>query len=150
MADVRISSTELAALAKRLNVAADSDLLLSGVVEEFRSAIPELEREVVKGTSRLPERGGLAAQVAKTRIGFKLKTSQGTVRIRIVAHPNAVADPGSIDRGRVRKPVFGRYPAKPVIQLVPRGWFSEPITLVFAPSFGRRLKRVISKNLGKV
>jgi hypothetical protein len=45
--------------------------------------------------------------------------------VSIVANPGAVNDPGRIDRGRIKHPVFGRGPW--VLQDVMPGWFTKPM-----------------------
>jgi hypothetical protein len=52
--------------------------------------------------------------------------------VLIAARSNAVKDPGRIDRGRIRHPVFGRWVEdsegfKGVLQDVNPGWFSLPM-----------------------
>lgn len=123
---------------------------------------PALQRAIEAGASdaagdvraaadRLPARGGLAAQVARTRI--TAKSTGGRFRgpgVRLVAEPGAVKDPRSVDRGRLLHPVFGNLNGqRSVVQLVRRGWFSEPVREQ-APAIRRRIETELAAELRRV
>lgn len=148
MGDVRIGgSDELHALSQRLIRAAGSDVFIQAATEAMQAEVPACVAAARKGTDRLPQRGGFARLVAKTRFGVRVKVQGGGVTIRIVAHPNAVADPGAIDRGRARHLTYGRKPWH--VQIVPKGWFSEPIR-ERAPQIRARVADSIRDALRKV
>lgn len=140
---------QLAALAKRLAAVADQDLVVQETGKALKAAVPEIEAAVIKGTDRLPKAGGLAARVAKTRIGIKSISRKGFYSVKIIAYPNAVKDPGAIDRGRVAHKAWGRWTKPLLIQLVKKGWFSEPIR-EYAPTLRRRLSAALREALRKV
>lgn len=150
MATVRIGGGEaLDALAKRLQKAGNSDMVIQTIGEALDATFPDIEKAVARGTERLPQRGGLAAQVAKTRIGRKTTRRNGYYLMRVIAHPNAVKDPGAIDRGRVAHQAWGRWTKPLLIQTVPKSWFSEPIRDL-TPVIRRRAAAALQRALGKV
>lgn len=148
MVDVRISGgAQLEALAQRFKAAADSDVLTARMEQSMRGLQPEVQAAAERGAERLPKRGGLARQVARTRIGTKVQTRGGSLTVRFVAHPNAVADPGAINRGRVRHHTFGHKPWE--IQIVRSGWFTDPIRAL-APRIRAKLAKDLSDTMKKV
>jgi hypothetical protein len=148
VAGVRIGgSDELNDLSQRLIRAAGSDVFVKAAGEAMEAEVPSLVDAARKGTERLPQRGGFARLVAKTRFGVKVQARGGGITIRIIAHPNAVVDPGAIDRGRARHLTYGRKPWH--VQLVPKGWFSEPIR-ERAPQIRARVADSIREALRKV
>lgn len=118
--DIRIEGAEkFAALSKALGKG--SKELRSELNKGITRAVKPFKADVKKfARGRLPKRGGLARRVART----SLPTRKRTDGIRVVAQPNAVADPMRIDRGRVKHPVFGRAPS--VLQDITPGFFHEP------------------------
>lgn len=60
--------------------------------------------------TRLPQRGGLAAEVARSRFSARIKTANRNTRLRIEvsSRKGADLDLRALDRGRIRHPVFGR------------------------------------------
>lgn len=73
----------------------------------------------------LPRGGGLAKRVARTSLRTKALAGGRNAGVRIVAQPNAVSDPLSINRGRVVHPTYGHEPF--VVQQVTPGWFTKPM-----------------------
>lgn len=148
MAEVRIGGSDaLNELARRLEKAADSDVVVQTMGEAINDSFPDIEKAVARGADRLPQRGGFAAQVARTRLGRKTTRRKGYYLMRIVAHPNAVKDPGAIDRGRARHLTYGHKPW--TVQLVPKGWFSDPIRDQTAV-LRKRAEAALQRALGKV
>lgn len=145
--DVRINGEPFEQLAKRLKAAADPDVLLRGMDDSLKGLLPEVQAAAERGAERLPKRGGLSKQVARTRIGVKILTRGGGLAAKFVAHPNAVTDPGAIDRGRVRHLTFGHKPWE--IQLVAKGWFTQPVRAL-APRIRAKLAKDLSETMKKV
>jgi hypothetical protein len=112
-----------------------------------RAAKPLKEEAKATARRKLPRRGGLGATVAQTNLRTRTRPSGRNAGIRIVAEPNAVADPRAIDRGRVMHPVYGRRPYQ--LQLVPKGWFSEPMA-EGAPHVREEMVKVIDEVARKV
>jgi hypothetical protein len=80
-----------------------------------------------EGASRLPQRGGLAARVAGAR--FSVRATAGrNPRVRITATEagRGKVNLASLDRGRLRHPLFGDR-GHWFSQAVPPQWFSGPI-----------------------
>jgi hypothetical protein len=88
-----------------------------------RAARPVIE-SIREGTSRLPQRGGLAQRVRDVNITARVVGSAADATIRITARERRSADLGMLDEGRVRHPTFGGSPW--VTQPVMPGWFSGP------------------------
>lgn len=122
-ADVRISGAEsLADLAKALRAAGESG---KGLRRELLRAIREAAKPV-KGdvqeswASRMPRRGGLAGR--PLRLGARTRMAGARVGVRLVTTNGY--DLQSINRGRLRHPVFGR--SVYVDQAVPAGVITDP------------------------
>jgi len=98
---------------------------LREAILEAANPLPERVRR--SAINRLPSTGGLGARVARTDVQIIARVFGDNVGAHVVARPNAVKDPDAIDRGRVRHPVYGRWTQRPLIQIVPAGWFTEPI-----------------------
>ncbi|MBI1757976.1 MAG: hypothetical protein HYR62_01890 [Actinobacteria bacterium] len=103
--DVRITGADqLATVAKSLKDAGNRDLRR----ELFRSiqrATKPLKAEVKAEALRvLPNRGGLARMVSRSRLTTKTRTGRSP-GVTIVA--TGKIDIGSLDRGRLRHPLFG-------------------------------------------
>lgn len=75
---------------------------------------------------RLPQRGGLAARVAKRRPTIETRTGVQTAGVRI---RDRKTDPRMSVQGRIYHPVFGR-PGSDAVQIVPsiKGYFEDAIT----------------------
>jgi hypothetical protein len=131
-------------LARKLEAAAAADVVTRAISSAIERSAPELEAAVHAGTQRLPQRGGLASRVAGTRIQRRIRHSRGFFSLRLIALPNAVADPGAINRGRVKHPTYGHGPH--VVQLVPKGWFTEPLKAA-APMLRARVEAALRSAL---
>jgi hypothetical protein len=120
----RDGAEQLAALAKRLREAGENELR-----KELLRALREINKPIIadiRANARrtLPQRGGLAEVVAKSKIATRTRASgpragiqiRGTGKVRISA----------INKGKVRHPVFGNK-KNWAEQKVKPGWFDEPI-----------------------
>lgn len=74
----------------------------------------------------LPRRGGLNRAVASSKITTRTRTGGRNVGVRIVAAGKTVRDLRSLDRGRLRHPVFGNREVW-VNQAIRPGWFTRPL-----------------------
>lgn len=90
-------------------------------VEPLREKARQHAREI------LPSRNGLADLVAASPMPIVTRTRGRQRGVRIQVFAGAVRDPGRIDRGRLKHPTYGHAPS--VLQDVPVGWFSVPVTL---------------------
>lgn len=129
---------QLEVLAKRLKATGDKDLrkeLLRGIREGTKGTKPEITRSL---GSRLPQRGGLAARMATSRISTKTKLSGRTVGVRLEAR--APHDIRSMNAGRLRHKIFGR--GQWVDQEVEAGAFTDPIA-EDAPQIRDAVERVM-------
>ena len=105
----------------------ESDLT-SAIVEAVEREVGNLPRKIRgEARARLPRTGGLGERVAQGNLPVVARRKGKRASVLIVARPNAVKDPAAINRGRVRHPVFGHSADPPIIQIVPAGWFSDPI-----------------------
>jgi hypothetical protein len=148
--DVQIGGAkELQAIGERLERAAGSGTLFEAVAGAVAGMLPEAQEAVSAGADRLPQRGGLAARVATTKITQRITKADNQVNVKLVAEPNAVNDPAAINRGRVRHQVYGREPRNPVIQLVPPGFFTDPLNKL-APQIRAKIQNSVREALGKV
>lgn len=114
---------QLERLAKALK-GADRELrkeLLRRIRAAGKPVVAEMKRNLA---SNMPQRGGLAADLGRAKIGVRTKTSGSTSGVRIEAR-HSEHDLASIDRGIVRHPVYGRPPW--VEQDVPEGEVSRPV-----------------------
>jgi hypothetical protein len=148
--DVQIGGgKELQEFAKRLEAAAGRGAVLEALAGTMTEALPSVQAAVAGGASRLPHGGGLAELVATTQVLVRLTKSQDSFSARFVAGTNAIADPSAMNRGRVRHPVYGHAPNKIFIQLVPPGFFTEPIKEL-APEIRAKLLKAVEDALRKV
>lgn len=124
--DLRIEGAEqLDRLSRELRAVGNKDLrrdLYRGIQ---RATKPLKERAKDAARSKLPKRGGLNEFVAASKFATKTRGSGANVGVRITA-AKAGHDVRSIDRGRLRHPVFGNRSVW-VNQSVEPGWFSETI-----------------------
>lgn len=136
---------KLAALAKRLKGAPKE--LRGELTKAITAALAPLKAAAKKSAiERLPRRGGLGKQVAKTTLRHKRKAGRNAA-IRIEAQANAVKDPLRIDRGRVKHPTYGHRPW--VLQDVRKGWFTQPM-VEGAPLVRRELIKVLDDLARKI
>jgi hypothetical protein len=117
--------------------------LLDAAERGLEESVPTLVAAPARGVSRLPRTGGLAAQVARTKVTAEVSRLAG-VRLQVNGEPGAVVDPGAINRGRVRHLTWGRKPWH--VQLVPPGWFSDPLTQE-APGVRARIVRHVGEEI---
>lgn len=147
VADIRIEGTEkFVALSRALRRHGSKELrgeLTKGITQATK---PLKKQAKDSARTSLPRRGGLARRVARTSLPTKRRTGNNP-GVRIEAKPNAVNDPGRIDRGRIKHPVFGRGPW--VLQDVQRGWFTEPMEGA-APEVRQELVKVIDRMIDKI
>jgi hypothetical protein len=99
------------------------DAKLQAALNELAPGLVRAAKDSARDT--LPSRGGLNARVARSDITFRVIRSSSRSGIRFTVQRNAVRDPASINRGRVRHPTYGHRPYP--IQLVKPGWFSIPM-----------------------
>lgn len=122
----------------------DLDELASGRLErDLQEALEESAEEIVKAVAEsaeliLPHRGGLAAQVARSRIVTRVTRNGVTL--------TAVAS--SINRGIVRHPVFGRR-GSTVTQRVRPGYFSRPFVAA-EDAVQDRLTKVLERIIARL
>lgn len=92
--------------------------------------------------TRLPQAGGLAADVAKSRFTTKTRTGVRTAGVRIEAK-NARYNARTVNWGRVRHPLFGNrnhwYD-----QAIPRDWFYDAM-MDSRPVFRAGVQRVLKQ-----
>lgn len=88
-------------------------------IERAVKPLKEAARDAAR--QRLPHRGGLAEKVAKSKFSTRRRSGRDP-GIKIVAKDPI--DLASIDRGRLRHPVFGNRRVW-VNQSVPAGWFTD-------------------------
>jgi hypothetical protein len=108
--------------------------------------VPIATDAVSRGAQRLPQRGGLAKRVAKTQVNAKTFRGPNLIGVRLTAARNALKDPNAVNRGRVRRPTYGHKPY--VIQLVPTGFYSDPL-FDLKPEVRRRLEAAKREAISK-
>jgi uncharacterized protein YbjQ (UPF0145 family) len=110
---------DLARVAKRLRETGDKELKRE-LYRGLQRATKPLKANAQKAAgAQLPQSGGLAAIVARSRLTTKVLTGKNPA-VKIVAKGTAV----TTDKGFVRHPVFG---GAWVTQKVQGGWFSETL-----------------------
>lgn len=114
-------------LIERLDEAGDRGLFAS-IVSAVEDAAAPLPRKAARSAiDILPSAGGLGERVANTEMPIVTRLMRARAGVLIPARPGAVKDPGAINRGRVRHPVYGRWPKNVLIQNVRPGWFTTPM-----------------------
>ena len=89
--------------------------------KQLREAAKPLVQDARDAARReLPQKGGLAAQVAKSPIRVQVRTGARTAGVRITGRGQGLR---GADRGRLRHPVFGNRD-RWVTQDVKPGWFT--------------------------
>lgn len=123
--DVRVSgANELAALTRRLKEAGEGGLkrdMLRGIRQ---GAKPLIEAARQSALDNLPQRGGLAQQVAETHFAVRTRTSGGNPGVRIVGPSTRHLK--DMDRGKLRHPVFG-HDDRWVTQAIKPGWWTDAL-----------------------
>jgi hypothetical protein len=119
-----VGGHQLLVLSQRLRAAGATGAKREMTKALNRATKPLKAAAKANAKASLPRRGGLGRRVARTRMQTKTRTAR-VADVRILAKPGAVADPGRIDRGRVKHPVWGRGPW--VLQDVTPGWFTKPM-----------------------
>src|SRR5437879_534039 len=109
MADhVSIEGAEkLAAIGKRLKEIGDKELKKQLAAGLRKAAAPMVQAVQGSAESTLPHTGGLAALIGDAKVTVSNRLSGNNVGVRITAKLPGV-DLGSLDRGRLRHPVFKR------------------------------------------
>lgn len=127
---------DLARLSADLKSAARNDLrkeMLAGIRKVTRPAIAAVR---VSAEVRLPRRGGLAHEVASSRIVARTTSSSRSAGVRISRPVGA-----GLDRtGKFRHPVYGTDTW--VEQQTDREWFTRPLELL-EPTVQAAMRRVL-------
>lgn len=113
---------------------------LYAVGKRLRGADKALRKELLKGIrgaakplnvaarsnalAVLPKRGGLNRLVARSRMSIQTKTARNSVGVRLKA--TNTHDIRSMDRGRLRHPVWGNR-ERWVNQAIKPGWYTDPL-----------------------
>ena len=144
----------LKALGEKLERAGRSNALADAVGRAlWDEAQPLRGAAQARARAILPRRGGLAERVAETPMPITVTSSGRRRGVRIDARQGrgrqGVNDPGAIDRGRVRHPVFGHERKEPIIQLVRVGWFSVAMD-EGAPRVRERIEQVLKEEISKL
>lgn len=126
-------------LSKALKAAGRTEMrkeLHKGLRVAAKPLIPKARAEAL---ARLPQRGGLARQVAKEPARVQVRTGR-TPGVRIVVGKKR-GGARQANRGFIRHPVFGNRNVW-VSQKVPPGWFDDPMR-ASAPAIRRDLADAI-------
>lgn len=125
MGDFEIRATgSLEALAKDLK-GADKQLrrnLLANLRTAGKPVVTEMKKNL---RTDMPQRGGLARDLGRAKIGVRTKTSGKSAGVRIEAS-HSQHDLAAVEAGLIRHPVFGRK-GPWVTQKVPAGRLSAPV-----------------------
>lgn len=110
-------------LSKVLKDAGDKKMrarLHKSMKDAVKPVRPKARAEAI---NRLPEKGGLNKDVAKSRITPQVKTARNSYGVRLVVGKNG-SGARSANRGKILHPTFGDR-EKWVEQDVPPGWFDD-------------------------
>lgn len=118
--------------------------LSKGLRTAAKPLVAETRAEALR---RLPQRGGLARQVAKEPQRIQVRTGARTAGARLVVG-NRRGGARAANRGVIRHPVFGNRKVW-VNQRVRPGWFDDPAA-ASAPRIRRELERTIDEIAGRV
>ena len=146
MLDIEIrGAEEFGVLSRRLKETGDK-----GLQKELRAGLQRAGKEgkdAVRPSlaTVLPRKGGLAAQMAAGRVSLRAAGAGRNPRVRIVA--TTPHDLRSMDKGRLRHPVFGHKTW--VQQVIEPGAFSKPIE-ERAPQMREDMEQVIRSVAAKV
>jgi hypothetical protein len=146
MLDIEIrGAEEFGVLSRRLKEVGDKGLrreLLSGLQRAAKPAKVDVKASFA---NRLPKRGGLAAEMATSRVSLLSRAGRNpSVKIKATS-PHSV---GAMDKGRLRHPVFGNKDNW-VDQSIEPGVFSEPIE-ARAPEMRQEMEQVIRRVAAKI
>lgn len=116
--------------------------------KELNKGIRTAAKPVIAATrsealSRLPQRGGLARQVAKEPQRIEVRTGARTAGVRVVVGRKRGGARGA-NRGVIRHPVFGNR-ERWVDQQVPPDWFDKP-----ARRSAPRIRRAVERSMEAV
>lgn len=131
--DVRVTGAEqLAALAKDLRAAGDKELRKELMRGLQRAGKPMKAAARQAALDELPSRNGLAALVASSRWSVTTRSAGKGAGVRVAGRGLVNAsgqetDLASLNRGRLRHPVYGR--GAWVNQPVRVGWFTDAMEL---------------------
>jgi len=142
LAEIRVTgANRLAAVAARVKQTGDKDLrreLFRGIQRATKPARAEVK---ANATRVLPTSGGLAQVVARSRVSTKTRMRGQQVGVRITGQSDM--DIASINRGRLRHPLFGDR-GHWYSQQVRPGFFTEPLERM-APQVRAELLAVIDR-----
>ena len=150
--EIRGGGEQFAAISRRLKEAGATDLQRELSRAAVKSLIP-LKKELGKSAlARLPRRGGLAEQIARTRFRIRRDTSARHPGLRLEARN--VYDLIRLDQGTLRHPVFAdesesRRSWTWADQKVPPGWFTEPANAA-APKIRAEIWRAMQAVADKI
>lgn len=108
-----------------------------GIVKALRRSLTRESKPAVAATRAhalaiLPKSGGLGAWVAAARIGWKISYAGRTAGVRLKGGRRSLTDRSdlrAIDRGRVRRPSWGRRTrGNWHNQTVSPGWWTDPLS----------------------
>lgn len=110
--DVKVEGGhKLAIAAKEARKIGDGKTIIKEMRSEIRSAVPPFRVAVRRNAlTTLPSSGGLNVWTSKTRIRAAIKTGFRTASIKLVGAKSSRGkkhDIRSLDRGRLRAPLFG-------------------------------------------
>lgn len=124
MADWRVVAADLKAFDGRREV-------VKALRRSIREPVPTIRAAVkARALAILPQRGGLAAWVAETKVSASVKVSSRVVGLLVKGGRNKItggrSDINAINRGRVRAPSWGRrWEGQWHTQTVQPGFFTD-------------------------
>jgi hypothetical protein len=123
--DIRVTGADkLREVAKRMKAAGDKEMRKE-FLRALRVAGKPLTEAAKAGALRdLPHGGGLATEVAASGFSIRTRSAGNSPGIRVVAKGKKVRALSSLDRGRLRHPVWGNANVW-VTQAVKPGWFTD-------------------------
>jgi hypothetical protein len=138
---------EFLKLSKALKHAGNGPLRKELTASIKRTAKPLIADTRAEALRRLPQRGGLAKQVAREPQRIQVRTGAKTAGVRVVVGKRQGGARGA-NAGRLRHPVFGNRDVW-VNQSVPPGWFDKPLK-AGAPKVRRGLEQTLEEIAQKV
>ena len=147
MADFEVQGADrFLRLSKALKEAGRKDLRRELHAGMRKAARPLISKTRSEAGRRLPQRGGLARQVAKEPQRVEVRTGR-TAGVRLVVAKKAGGARGA-NRGVIRHPVFGNREVW-VDQKVPAGWFDDPIKAE-ATAIRRDVERAVQNVIDRI